>query len=178
MSAPSAAGSFPSVPPLQAAPQKVFPPNSWWPWIALGLGLGWLITLIAWWRARGHLAMPSAPVIKKQKPQKIRIVTRSQQEELLKNGCLSDDAPNARVHLLAWARQRWPEQSPDTLTALARQCEPALAEAVIELDRHLYADKKDTWRGDRLWDLFQRQQATAGPAPSTSDSVLEPLYKS
>jgi hypothetical protein len=176
VSAPSAE-NFPSAPPLQTATRPAFPPANWWPWLSLGLGIGWLITLIAWWRARSRPTSPSAPEPEKQKAPKSRNVTRSQQEELLKNSCLANDASNARVHLLAWARQHWPDNSPDTLTALARLCEPALAEVVIELDRYLYADNKGTWRGERLWDVFQRQQAAAGPAPEKSDSVLEPLFK-
>ncbi|HSD37995.1 MAG TPA: BatD family protein [Rhodocyclaceae bacterium] len=177
VSAPSAE-NFPSTPPRQTATRPALPSANWWPWISLALGLGWLITLIAWWRARGRITTPSAPRPEKQKTPKARVVTPGQQEELLKNSCVANDAAQARVHLLAWARQRWPDNPPDTLTALTRLCEPVLAKAVIELDRHLYANITGTWHGERLWDLFQQQQAATGPTPTASDSVLEPLYKS
>jgi hypothetical protein len=180
-SATSPIDNLPTVPALQSTviTRSAFPAAGWWPCLSLVLGLGWLVTLIAWWRARIRVTTSTPHKEKQRKTREDKAgESRGRLESQLKQSCLANDPLQAKSQLLAWARQRWPDAPPTSLTALARLCEPALAEALIELDRHVYADASAVWRGDRLWDLFQRHQAPAGNASKTDDEkMLEPLYK-
>lgn len=144
-------------------------PHGWWPWLSLLLGAGWLATFVLWWRAR-----------KTQPPAKSRPedngTSLQQLENQLKKGCLTDDAALAKAKLLAWAKVHWQQNPPTSLTAMAGRCQPALAGALNELDRALYARNKESWKGDNLWQLFNRYKpATAGAQPG-NDDPLKPLF--
>jgi len=143
----------------------------WWPWLALLLGAGWLVTLLAWWwRTRRQSAQTSAPGVHEE--------TLRQMEKQFKKACLANDASQAKTQLLAWARQRWREKPPASLTALARLCEPALADAVTQLDRALYAKTQTHWQGEILWQLFSRHKPGDIQVETEKSHALEPLYRS
>jgi hypothetical protein len=175
---PNTAGASSSEAPvvttsLTTATPLSFLSASWWPWLSLVLGLGWLLTLIAWWRSGKPSRVKAAPE-PKQKPDK---PSRNLIERELQASCLANDAAQARTQLLAWARQQWPDDAPNNLTSLARRCEAPLAEALNELDRQLYAPGNTPWRGDRLWAMFQQHQAGQGMIKGKTNAPLEPLYK-
>ncbi len=150
----------------------------WWPWLSLLLGLGWLVTLIAWWRARQRAPQAVRAPSRNKTKRATQTGSRSQIENQLKQSCLANDAVQAKAQLLAWAQQRWPEDPPNNLTVIARRCDAALADALEELDRHLYARSSTAWRGDRLWDLFQYHQPASDTPAREEDRLLEPLYRS
>ncbi len=163
---------LPSAAALLAASAPVaspgHPPSGPWRWIALLAGLGWLGTILAWgWMAR------------RPKPERLRNAAEPSQGHLerdLEASCLANDAAQARTLLLAWARHRWPEDPPASLTRLARRCSPGLAQALEQLDRALYAPSGDPWQGGELWKRFSSQKTT-GPGARKVDSLdLEPLY--
>ena len=146
--------------------------STWWPWLSLLLGCGWLATLFAWWwQARSKPSLAGADAAAAE--------TLRQLERRLKSGCLTDDAAQAKTALLAWAKRRWPERPPASLDALARLCEPALAEALRELEHALYARNGASWKGDKLWRLFGRHgSVAAAPVAPGRTEYLEPLYRS
>lgn len=143
----------------------------WWPWLALLLGTGWLITLIAWWW-RAHKKTPQAGIDAASEE------TLGQLEKQFRKACMENNAPQAKTQLLAWAKQRWHEKPPATLTALARLCEPALADAVTQLDRSLYAKTQTPWQGEILWQRFSRYKPGDIRVKTDKNPALEPLYKS
>ncbi len=86
----------------------------------------------------------------------IRIDTMSQQRRIrqrLKRACLSNDAAAARLALIDWARQRWPEA---TIVGLRQICGDGvsveLRQQLGKLDTALFARKSVAWRGQALWD--------------------------
>jgi hypothetical protein len=134
------------------------------------LGVGWLVTLLAWlWRRKTTVPQPASAAPKTD--------TLGQLEQAIKQACQANDAAQAKTQLLAWAKARWPMQPPTSLTALARRCEPALAEALIGLDRSLYATSQSSWHGTDLWQQFSRHKPAADQAGAARQTVLEPLYK-
>ena len=143
----------------------------WWPWLALLLGAGWLITLLAWWW-RAHKKTPQAGVNTASEE------TLGQLEKQFRKACMENHAPQAKTQLLAWAKQRWREKPPATLTALARLCEPALADAVTQLDRSLYAKTPTPWQGEILWQRFSRYKPGDIRVKTEKSPALESLYKS
>lgn len=140
----------------------------WWPWLSLFLGTGWLVTLLLWWRARKRLPAENAHAANVEALRKL--------ESQLKTGCLGNDAGQAKAKLLAWAKLRWPDNPPASLTAIAARCQPALADALNELDRALYAQDRNEWQGEKLWQSFNRDKPVAVTKPSGKDESLEPLF--
>lgn len=142
------------------------------PWrsLALVLALAWLATLVLWWRSRRH---PAAPVQHTAAP---GITTgaaghgaRSTRD--LKGACAADDARGARDALLAWGRAHAGEAgAARSLRELAQGCGDELAAEIAALERHLYGLDDKPWRGQGLWQAFQRQPqdtaSTRAPAPA------------
>lgn len=143
----------------------------WWPWLSLLLGTGWLITLFAWWWQSRKKSSPTGPDTAHEE-------TLGQLEKQFKKACLANDASAAKTQLLAWAKQRWRQNPPSSLTALARLCEPALADAVTQLDRALYAQTQAHWQGDALWQLFSQHKPVDIRIKAENSDALEPLYRS
>ncbi len=156
---------------LQSSGVLVSGSQRWWPWLALLLGAGWLITLVTWWW-RAHKKTPQAGVDAASEE------TFGQLEKQFRKACMENKAPQAKMQLLAWAKQRWREKPPATLTALARLCEPALADAVTQLDRSLYAKTQTPWQGEILWQRFSRYKPGDIRVKTDKRPALEPLYKS
>ncbi|MEJ2652806.1 MAG: BatD family protein [Gammaproteobacteria bacterium] len=170
--APQAAVSAPSTSPAPPQPQSGAKP---WPWLALLLGIGWAATLVIWWwRAR------RAPVTPAASPPTEQEASLRWLEKALQTACFADDAAGAKGVVLAWARRRWPEQPPISLTAVARACPHGLADALLELDRALYAQAESGWQGKELWRQFAANRGAKGKEAEErrGDTGLEPLYRS
>jgi hypothetical protein len=142
----------------------------WWPWLALLLGTGWLITLLAWWW-RAHPKSPPAGADAASEE------TLGQLEKQFRKACMENNAPPAKTQLLAWAKQRWRQAPPASLTALARLCEPELAEAIAQLDGALYSKTQAQWHGEVLWSLFNQHKPGGKPVKTKKTDSLEPLYR-
>jgi hypothetical protein len=184
----TAAASPPPVPALSAAmpqtapaataqaaqppPPQPQPASDRWPWIALALGCAWLATLAAWWRHARRTSDRAAPPVTAAEEESLRHLERS-----LKAGCHANDAVAAKAAVLAWARRRWPEHPPLSLTAVARRCPPPLREALIDLDRALYAQVPANWQGQLLWRQFSAYKSEKQDAADEQDTYLEPLYR-
>ncbi|MBC7501341.1 MAG: protein BatD [Herminiimonas sp.] len=147
---------------------------NWWRWVALALGTGWLLTVLAWWISgtRSHAARP-AKVVPKARPD-----TAKSAEGKLKQACLALDAPQATMHLLAWAKSQWPNNPPTSLSAMARLCEPGLASALNELDRMRYAEASTSWNGEALWKKFQTHKTKVKSDTPGKNAPLASLYES
>jgi hypothetical protein len=159
-----------TTPTPQALPQPSATSGRW-PWIALLLGLGWLATLVTWWwRARrGAVAVAPAPSGEEHSLREL--------EKEIQASCLANDAARTKGAVLAWARRRWPQHSPISLTAVARRCPASLSAALIELDRALYAQTAASWQGQGLWQQFAADK-TKKPDKTKDQGVgLEPLYR-
>jgi len=144
-----------------------------WPWLTLLMASGWLGTAIAWWRRSRH----SAPVVSARQDVKEK-VSLSQLEKQIKESCHANDAARCSHELLGWARQRWPEKPPVSLTELAQRCAPPLAAQLKTLDRARYASKEKAWVGESLWQQFSRNKPQEKASTSTQNSALRPLYES
>ena len=126
---------------------------AWSWWVALGFALLWLITLLAWWRARRRL-------VQRDKPSDAR--------NRLRQACLAHDPSAAKDALLAWGKQVWPDKSCMNLDDVAQWVvyEP-LKRAIHQLSQQLYQKpncstahydaKRDNWQGDDLWRSFLAQ---------------------
>ncbi len=175
--APALSGEIsPGVPPeTKAAPADTSPASGnlihanysrgWWTWLSLFLGVGWLATLILWW----WQARKKHPATKTKSSDEESL---GQLENQLKKSCMTNDAVQAKSKLLAWAKLRWQKNPPTSLTSMAGLCQPALANALNELDRTLYGQDKGIWQGGNLWQLFNQHKPVT---PAIQDEKSEPL---
>lgn len=143
----------------------------WWPWLALVFGIAWLITLIAWWRRRSVVEQvtTSKTAADQQRLQPLELQ--------LRKACQQNDPIQSKAALLAWAKTRWPQQSPVSLPAIANLCATPLAETITALDRVLYAEGDAAWQGQQLWQVFEQHKPVDDAAGKISAAGLEPLYR-
>lgn len=142
--------------------------SNWWPWLSLALGLGWLLTALAWWgrsreRPREVLADGSSP-------------SPGRWRRELKRSCQAGDLGRAKTALLEWAKACWPQQAPASLGAVARQVDGPLAAALEELSRVLYSNDPIPWDGEALWQAFQQYKPMRDTRGSDT-SALAPLFE-
>lgn len=144
----------------------------WWPWLSLFLAIGWIVTLLLWWRS-------SRTPAKSPKSESVVRPIDSKKDVLkqLKKSCDENDAARSKALLLRWASLEWPQDPPVSLNALGRRCHADVAQALTQLDRTLYAGTHDAWQGATLWDVFQAQSKDA-KAQAKPSSALNPLYPS
>ena len=154
----------PSAPPARTVPGR-------WPWIALLLGIGWLATAAAWWRQARHRSTRINPA--QREDESLRHL-----EKVLKDGCHANDAAQAKHAVLAWARCRWAQHPPMSLTAVARRCPGPLGDALVELDRALYAQTASAWQGETLWRQFCAHKPAGIAHKADGRTALAPLYHS
>ncbi len=143
----------------------------WWPWLALVFGIAWLITLIAWWRCRSVVEQVTVATTAVDQ-QRLRPL-----ELQLRKACQQNDATQSKAALLAWAKTRWPQQSPVSLPAIANLCATPLAKTITALDRVLYAEGDAAWQGQQLWQVFEQHKPVDDAAGKISAAGLEPLYR-
>jgi hypothetical protein len=119
-----------------------------WAWLSLALGVLWLGTLLAWWRARR--AAPAKAVAVQPAPSRPAAkVQAAEARKAFRQACRANAAAAARKHLLAWAQTTWPDAPPAGLGDLAQRLgNPGLAQLLRALDRACYAG--EDWHGAAL----------------------------
>ncbi len=170
---PVAAGSAEQIKdsPATVVPVMKTDRPGWWPWIAFGLGIGWLTTVLLWWYQSGRHGSKQVTTNNTIQSEKISTIERT-----LKQACAANDATATKAALLAWAKSYWPDQAPTSLPALAQACAPELSQALLALDRTLYAMDQDTWLGLPLWQSFQQNKPDHNIATKKTATSLERLH--
>jgi len=169
---PAAPAQAEPAPAQQGAAQPPRPVDEdLWFWLTLLFGLGWLGTGLAWWLNRRRQP-PSAPIPAQAVP---AAPDGRQAVQALRQACARHDPAATRQALLAWAQTRWPRQRPATLDEVADLGGGALAEAIGRLNRALYGNSKEGWRGDGLWAAVE--SVGGEEAEKQEESTLAALYR-
>jgi hypothetical protein len=155
--------------PERPAPALWQQPSLWQGVCALLVFL-WLITFMAWRRARaGPRAMGVEAGNAAHAPR--------QPPTSLQRACLADDARAAYEALLRWASLSWPEHPPRGLPGLAeRLADAPLRAQLAALDRALYAPEPGSWRGEPLWRRARTKLVKPAAAEPRQDDGLADLY--
>ncbi len=149
-----------------------------WPWLtALAL---LVIAGITWrWISLSRKAA-NRPTTTAEKtgatPPKPSPPNRRAARDALQRACESGNAREAARQLLKLAAAEWPDDPPQNLGALASRLDHG-AEAVRELDRHLYGGSDEPWDGATLWRAVEAGlQAKQHPRQSDTTDDLHSLY--
>ncbi len=162
--APSAPAAPAPAPPGRAAGGIDGP--GFWPALALVASVGWLLTLLLWWRRPAAGATP-VPVTEAAAHPGHRALDAS---------FAGGDPRRVAQALLDWARARWPEAPPRSLGALAARVDPAFAAALWDLDGALYRPGAGEVDLSRLRQCWQAASAAAGRTQREPRSPLPALY--
>lgn len=173
--APAAADAGPTVtapapPPIAGASGRA----RFWPWLAAGLGAGWLVTVLAWVYAARTQRRPakSRAAGSAEAPPSARSLLRQ-----LGAACRVDDAARVRDLLLAWAKLQFPAEPPGSLGALAARLSGPLAEEIRGLEAALYGPVATDWDGERLAALLRQTRAVQRAGNDEDKDPLVPLYR-
>ncbi|HFD13219.1 MAG TPA: protein BatD [Crenotrichaceae bacterium] len=149
--------------------------NDFWKWASLGLGLGWLLTLIAVAYYLHYQRKHATRHEQDNREQRTRD-QRSRAGRQLKQACQNNQAADARTALLNWAQARWPENPPTNLATIGRRL-PALHSVIEELEQSLYNASAEPWDGSAFWEQFKTHRKHNPTRSNRADTPLEPLFK-
>ena len=147
-----------------------------WQGLSAALAVAWLATLVGLLRARGRLRRGgSAPSRQPMPPGPPRNTTAGRRRVL--EACRAASPRAARDALLDWAETVWPESPPRDLADLAARVrggsdagEP-FVEAILALDRALWAAEAAGWTGESLAARLPRE---IGSPPARRRSATVP----
>lgn len=124
--------------------------SGFWQIMALALGFGWLITVIAW------LYQMKKTKVKYDAEQGTSNDSESLNEarKRLDTACKNNNASEAKSALLAWGGAAWPENKTRSLLSVGERLQdPNVIQAVIELDEVLYSHVDSAWNGEVFWSV-------------------------
>lgn len=147
-------------------PLAVSGDTRFWQWLSAALGLGWLLTVVLFYRRR-----------LKKSPKSDQTVDRlpdTALEKNLKHACWENNPRAAKQVLLQWGKAHF---GADSLGTIARRCGGPLGDEIELLNRHLYAGLGQAWSGEGLWRAFGKTNAGHASVKPEPDDGLEPLYR-
>lgn len=144
--------------------------NNWLPGLSVGLFVLWIITLLAWLRARHN---PGAQKIQPatEKPVSLKTVLAS-----LDTACNNQQAAQVQDALLEWAKVIWPEHTPRSLEAISQHVNETFSTELNRLSSRLYGNPDTTWDA-KIIQQQAKQINPVAPIPTPKADGLEPLYR-
>lgn len=137
----------------------------WWVWCLAGVNAALLIGAITFLAIRIYA--------RRLKPDSLSTIRQQ-----LRQACQNNDAKQAQIWLLAWAKIQYPQVLPFNFIAINSRLSKPLQEAIAELHQFLYG-QKEHWSGEALWQAF----AGFKPSPKSkakikadSTEILQELY--
>ncbi len=128
-----------------------------WRWISMALLIGWVLTILFFWKRldvnKGNLdKVEKTPADQKSG----KLLTE------FKRACKQGDAQGAASFLRLWARSYWPDNHIQTFDKIAEKLKSDQLKAELyKLDQHLYADNStakntnvEPWSGSALQKLL------------------------
>lgn len=138
--------------------------QNYWPWaVAIAAMVAWLLTLGLWWRQKKRSSESSA--------------SNAQANPLaaIKTACLQNNPQAAKIAILDWAKQQWPQQNPLNLGEIT-EVSPELIAALKDLETILYAPHSQAWDGATFWSIFEKAIRVKKSKANSRKQALPPLY--
>ncbi len=137
-----------------------------WFTVAIILGTGWLLTLLAWlFRTRANKNGITTPIVH----------PRSNLNQV-KKACHANNAPATQAALLGWAKAHWPDKPPTNLGDIGKRLGPDIAEKLKRLDSILYGSEQQSWQAEGLAQQIEIAVKSKAQAEDGKTSLIVPLY--
>ncbi len=140
-----------------------------WIGISLLLGLGWLLTIIYFWRRR-------SPEIKTD------VSTQPEHRKKgdshlhdLKKACQGQDRHQFRLHIINWSRKQWPHEDITGLEDIGILAGEPLQSLLHQIDAQYARNGIQSWPCDEIMAAIQQQQALLSQAQKEKEALM-PLY--
>ena len=131
--------------------------TSFWPWLTLGLALGWVLTVLLLLRQRYYSQrlpeVKTEVVVQPDEPAARRIVVQAAR---------NSDPQATRQALRRWCQILYPELSTGAYEKFMDSADPRLSQQLKNLDRSLYGHTGDTWNGETLAEIIMAWKKKAG----------------
>ncbi|MCD6187994.1 MAG: protein BatD [Desulfuromusa sp.] len=158
---PVASGSSLSAPEKSALPERqkpllapvpvaveatgtISPSASFWPWLSLGLALGWLLSMLLLFRQRRY----SQPITEVEP--KVKRLDEKSARLIIVQSARKNDPQATRQALRQWCQALYPELSTGAYEQFLNAVDSGLREQLENLDRSLYGSSGQAWSGDVL----------------------------
>ncbi len=136
--------------------------------LSILLGLGWLITIVAWTISkRNHKSDTAKPTSMQQPKASLNAVKRA---------CLDNNPQQSKTELLNWARNHWSENPPASIGEVGTRLNEATQQEIGKLNQALYGSASESWQGDQLWQHIAVAAKATSKKPRKEKEVLVPLY--
>jgi len=144
--------------------------NGFYSKLSILLGLGWLITAIAWLISRrNHNTVNDTDQTTKNQQATASL-------KAVKTACLANNPQQCKTELLKWARGHWPKNPPTNIGEIGKRLDQATQTEIENLNQVLYGSASNSWQGNSLW---QRLSVAGKIPPEKLDKqkeILVPLY--
>ncbi|MFK7831054.1 MAG: BatD family protein [Congregibacter sp.] len=150
--------------------------SSLWRYIATACALGWLFTGLLWWQQWWRKRSARAVDSKAAKEADAGNATRD-----VLAACAANNPAAARDALNRWLRDQslFSGFQGSLETWLRRRESSSLADAIADLERHLYrASDADSWDGKKLAEAIRAQKKASSQKALTPANALPSLYLS
>ena len=152
-------------------------PGGLWPWlVVLGMGLGWLATLVLFVLERRRGLDRAAGAGLDASP--VRPASLQKARRAFDSACLKGDPRAARSALMDWGRARWGRDAPTGLAELAARLGGDEVRACLDgIDRAIYAPGDRSWDGPAAGRLLRGVLERSAPGNASRDAEALPgLY--
>lgn len=137
--------------------------------LSILLGLGWLITAIAWFISRRNQNFSNDTcTTNKQRPKA--------SFNAVKKACLSNNPQQSKTELLNWAKGQWPENPPTNIAEIGKRLDQATQQEVEKLNQALYGSGSNSWQGSSLWQRLSVAEKNTAKKQHKQEEILVPLY--
>jgi hypothetical protein len=139
-------------------------------WLAAVLGLGWLATAAAWWYTARYRPRKARGTDNRSTSSARGALSR------VERACRVSDPQAARDALLDWASHEAVFADCTSLGALAERLPEDAADAIRDLEKHLYAAAAGDWDGARLAASLAMLRRTKERSARIASDPLPSLY--
>ncbi|MFK8068733.1 MAG: BatD family protein [Gammaproteobacteria bacterium] len=150
--------------------------QGYWPWIAMLLGIGWLLTIIVWWmQSRSNVATLDEEKTSLNRLKNMEASPRSILR-VLREAVRSNDPAATKDAVLKWAESIWEESTPKSLADLASLCEQPLSDQLMLLSSHIYGGDEKNWDGEQLLIAIENFDGAKQKSSSKDQIQLQSLH--
>ena len=144
-----------------------------WFWASMVLLLLWAATIGLWLNARKNAgqATPVQPESSRESYYSVNAVKD------IKSACDSNDPQKTKEALLAWSKNRWPDNPPTSLGHFAQRVNDALGKELLKLNTALYKPGGAGWDKNALQSALNQYLDEQRKKDSTQKSKIKPLFR-